>query len=116
MQYDMRRWTSISYNEQEWTPATYPVYTLVPVLIHSSIGGCLFYEEQGHGFPDNWTYDQLYVMGIEMGVEKRVFYESGQERFSVYAGQWHLDYPMDTNKERCIQDAEEIVLTIEVIP
>jgi len=56
-------------------------------------------------------------MGIGMGgIGKRVFYESGAERFIVYGGKFHLDYPMDDNKQPCIQDAEEVVTTLPIIP
>jgi len=98
LQYDTRKWMILTYNDKEWTPQTYPVHTLEPLLIHNFIEGCLIYLEEGRGLPGGWTYREVpVIIGGHVIFDERIFLdEKGQELFMVIVGSYHVDFPRKT--------------------
>ena len=113
LQYDTRKWMILTYNDKEWTPQTYPVHTLEPLLIHNFIEGCLIYLEEGRGLPGGWTYRQVpVIIGGHVIFDERIFLdEKGQELFMVIVGSYHVDFPRNDDKSQCVKDAERVAMT-----
>ena len=113
LQYDVHTWSSITYNDTEWTPETYPVRTLAPLLKHNFIEGCMIYLEEGRDLPAGWTYREVpVIIGGHIIFYERIFSdENGQELFMVSAQSYHIDYPPNASKSDCISDAERVTMT-----
>jgi hypothetical protein len=112
LQYDTRKWAVITYNDTEWTPQTYPVYTLEPVLNHKSIENCMIYLEEGRDMP-GWTIREVpVIIGGHEIFDEKIFQDSnGQDHFMVIVGSYHVDFPQGENRSECIKDAERVVMT-----
>ena len=113
LQYDTRTWKVITYNDTEWTPQTYPTYTLEPVLTHKFIENCMVYLEEGRDLPGGWTYTEVpVIIGGHVIFDERIFQDgNGQELFMVIVGSYHVDFPQNESKSQCIKDAERVVMT-----
>ena len=113
LQYDTRKWAIMTYNDTEWTPQTYPVSTLEPLLTHNFIENCMIYLEEGRDLPAGWTYKEVPVIIGGHGIfHERIFMdEQDQELFMVIVGSYHIDFPRNEDKSQCIKDAERVAMT-----
>lgn len=112
LQYDTRKWMILTYNDKEWTPQTYPTYTLEPVLTHKFIENCMIYLEEGRDMPGLIIREVPVIIGGHIIFDERIFQDgNGQELFMVILGSYHVDFPRNEDKSQCIKDAERVAMT-----